>query len=177
MESIWTYSHSEYPTTHTIQIRAQQSLRDTATKGTHGVFMSQPTSNLAVTGGTHDNKYCAYARWEEYFLSIWCRDIFMNSLSKQEHILLLGFFAMAVRKGRLSDSRWTHWLKAQSDKTQKTRLSSFYWDSSRHSEMKTLRRKATKGPSIICSPWWASETPGDRNWYQSRNCFITRLRP
>jgi hypothetical protein len=169
MESIWTYSHSEYPTTHTIQIRAQQSLRDTATKGTHGVFMSQPTSNLAVTGGTHDNKYRAYARWEEYFLSIWCRDIFMDSLSKQEHILLLGFFAMAVRKGRLSDSCWTHWLKAQSDKTQKTRLSSFYWDSSRHSEMKTLRRKATKGPSIICSPWWASETPGDRNWYQSRN--------
>ena len=39
----------------------------------------------------------------------------MDSLSKQEHILLLGAFAMAVRKGRFSDSRSTHWLKAQSD--------------------------------------------------------------
>ncbi len=61
------------------------------------------TREQAVTGGTHDNKSCAWARWEEYCLSIGCQDIFMDSLSKQEQILLLGAFAMAVRSGRFSD--------------------------------------------------------------------------
>ncbi len=64
------------------------------------------TREQAVTGGTHDNEYRAHARWEEYFLSIGCRDIFMDSLSKQERILLLGAFTMAVRKGRFSYSHF-----------------------------------------------------------------------
>jgi len=41
-----TYSHSEHPTGCTIQIRAQLGSGDTATKGMHGIFMSQPTSNF-----------------------------------------------------------------------------------------------------------------------------------
>ena len=45
-ESIWAYSHSEHPTEHTIQICAQLGSGDTATKGTHGVFMSHLTSNF-----------------------------------------------------------------------------------------------------------------------------------
>jgi hypothetical protein len=30
------------------------------------------TCERAVTGGTHDDKSCAWARWEEYCLSIGC---------------------------------------------------------------------------------------------------------
>ena len=41
-----TYSHSERPTGCTIQICAQLGLGDTAIKGMHGIFMSQPTSNF-----------------------------------------------------------------------------------------------------------------------------------
>jgi hypothetical protein len=58
------------------------------------------TRERAVTEGTHDDKSRAWARWEEYCLSIECQDIFMDSLNKQERILLLGAFAMAVRSGR-----------------------------------------------------------------------------
>jgi len=64
------------------------------------------TREQAATAGTHDNESHAWARWEEYCLSIRCRDIDMYSLSKQEQILLLKAFAMPVRSGRFSDSRF-----------------------------------------------------------------------
>ena len=60
----------------------------------------------AVREGIHDNKSCAWTRWKEYCLSVGCQVIFMNSLSNQERILLLGAFAMAVRSGRFSNSRF-----------------------------------------------------------------------
>jgi hypothetical protein len=63
------------------------------------------THEHAVTGGTHDNKSHAWARWVEYCLSVGCQDIFTDSLSKQEQILLLGAFAKAVRSGRFFDAR------------------------------------------------------------------------
>jgi hypothetical protein len=62
------------------------------------------TREQAVTGGTYEDKSRAWARWEEYCLSIGCQDIFMDSFSKQEQMLLLRAFAMAVRSGRFSDA-------------------------------------------------------------------------
>ena len=67
------------------------------------------TREQAVMGGTRDKESHAWARWEDYCLSIGCQDMFMDSLSKQEQILLLGAFAMAVRSGRFSDLRFNTW--------------------------------------------------------------------
>ncbi len=53
----------------------------------------------------HTTTNLALERWEEYCLSVGCRDIFMDSLSKQEQILMLGAFAMAVRSGWFSDKK------------------------------------------------------------------------
>ena len=56
----------------------------------------------AVRGGTHDNKSCAWARWDKYCLSAGCRDIFMNSLSKQERRHISGYFSVH------SLTKWSH---------------------------------------------------------------------
>ena len=48
------------------------------------------TREQAVMGETQDKESRACARWEDYCPSIGCRDTFMDSLSKQERILLLG---------------------------------------------------------------------------------------
>jgi hypothetical protein len=53
----------------------------------------------------HTTTNLALERWEEYCLSVGCQDIFMDSLSKQEQILMLGAFAMAVRSGLFSDKK------------------------------------------------------------------------
>jgi len=68
------------------------------------ISLLQLSCERAVTGGTHDGESCTWARWEKYCLSIGCQDIFIDSLSKQEQIVLLGAFAMAVRRERFSDS-------------------------------------------------------------------------
>ena len=95
----------------------------------------------------------------------------MDSLGKQEQILLLGAFAMSVRSRRFSDLRFntlaegtfrgtisyvmqTFQLSGRQNPTkdvQTTSLASFYQGSSGHSEMTTLKRSNKKGPSI-CSP-------------------------
>ncbi len=75
----------------------------------------------------------------------------------------------------------THWLKAQSEvpyqmwcrpshhqeyriphKTQTMSLASFYWDSSRSSEMKILRRNKKKPP--LFSSQWINKMTCDQNW-------------
>jgi hypothetical protein len=48
------------------------------------ISLLQLICERAVMRGTHDDESHAWARWEEYCLSIRCQDIFMDSLSKQE---------------------------------------------------------------------------------------------
>ena len=59
----------------------------------------------AVTGGTHDSEFRSWKRWEKYCASVGCTDLFMDRLSRQERILMLGAFGMAVREGRFSGER------------------------------------------------------------------------
>ena len=63
------------------------------------------TRERAVTGRTHAGGSRTWARWEEYCLSIGCQYIFIDSLSKQEQIILLGAFAMAVRSQPAFESK------------------------------------------------------------------------
>jgi hypothetical protein len=54
----------------------------------------------AVTGGTHDVKAQAWQRWTTYCKSIGCTDLFMDQLTQNELISMLGEFAMAVGEGQ-----------------------------------------------------------------------------
>ena len=65
------------------------------------------THQKGVTGLTHDDKSCTWARWEEYFLAARCQDIFT-----EERILLLEAFVMAVRSRRFSDSQFNTLVEA-----------------------------------------------------------------
>ena len=56
-------------------------------------------------GGTHNNETCSWQRWKEYCLSDGCTNLYLDSLSKQGLILMLGAFAMAVRSGWFSDKK------------------------------------------------------------------------
>ncbi len=58
------------------------------------------TCERAVTGAAHDDKAQAWGRWTKYCASVGCNNPFMDKLSQQEQIFMLGSFAMAVRKGR-----------------------------------------------------------------------------
>ena len=64
------------------------------------------TYGQAVTEGSHEDKSHTWAGSEKYCLSVGCLDIFTDSLSKLERILLLGAFSMAVRSGRFADLRF-----------------------------------------------------------------------
>jgi hypothetical protein len=60
------------------------------------------THERAVTGATHNNRARAWGRWEIYCQSVGCSNFYMDGLSKQEKILMLRAFVMAVRSGRFS---------------------------------------------------------------------------
>jgi hypothetical protein len=49
-------------------------------------------------GGTHDGEAQAWQRWTTYCKSIGCADLFMDWLTQNEQISMLGAFAMAVRE-------------------------------------------------------------------------------
>ncbi len=55
----------------------------------------------AVTGETHDGKAQEWQHWTTYCKSIGCTDLFMDQLTQNEQISMLGAFAMAVREGEL----------------------------------------------------------------------------
>ncbi len=57
------------------------------------------TREQAVAGMTHNDKAQAWGRWTKYCASVRCKDPFMDELSQQEWIPMLGDFAMAVRQG------------------------------------------------------------------------------
>jgi hypothetical protein len=57
------------------------------------------TCKRAVMGAAHNDKVRVWGRWEKYCQSIRCSNFYMDGLRKQEKILMLGTFAMAVRSG------------------------------------------------------------------------------
>ncbi len=59
----------------------------------------------AVTGGTHDDESRAWRRWSEYCASIGLHDTYMDDLNKQDRVIVVGAFAMALRTGRFSRER------------------------------------------------------------------------
>jgi hypothetical protein len=60
------------------------------------------TCERTVMGVTHDNEARAWGRWEKYCQSNGCSNFYMDGLRKQDTILMLGVFAMAVRSRRFS---------------------------------------------------------------------------
>jgi hypothetical protein len=68
-----------------------------------------------TTGATHNNGAQAWRRWEQYCKSVRSNNIYMVGLTRQEQILMLGAFAMAVRTGRFLREKYKLWLKAQSE--------------------------------------------------------------
>jgi hypothetical protein len=60
----------------------------------------------AITGTTHNNGAQAWRRWEQYCKSVGCNNIYLDSLTRQEQILMLGAFAMDVRTGRFLGEKY-----------------------------------------------------------------------
>jgi hypothetical protein len=60
----------------------------------------------AIVRATHDNRAQAWRRWEQYCKSVGCNYIYMDGLTRQEQILMLGAFAMAVRTGRFFGEKY-----------------------------------------------------------------------
>ncbi len=59
----------------------------------------------AIMGATHNDAAQAWGRWTKYCLSIGCNSFYLDGLSRQEQILILGAFGMALRGGRFLLSR------------------------------------------------------------------------
>ncbi len=59
----------------------------------------------AITGATHDNAAQAWRRWTKNCSSIGYDDFYLNGLGRQEQILILGAFGMALREGRFSTAK------------------------------------------------------------------------
>ncbi len=59
----------------------------------------------AITGVTHDNAARAWGRWTKYCSSIRCDDFYLDGLGRQEQILILRAFGMALRGGQISLSQ------------------------------------------------------------------------
>ncbi len=58
------------------------------------------THERGVTGGTHNGKTWAWSRWTKYCKSVRCTDFFMDQLTRNERIIMLWAFAMAIREGQ-----------------------------------------------------------------------------
>jgi hypothetical protein len=54
----------------------------------------------AITGATHNNAAQAWGRWTKYCLSIRCNNFYLVELGRQEQILILRAFGMALHGGR-----------------------------------------------------------------------------
>ncbi len=63
------------------------------------------TRERTITGASQDNGAQAWGRWEQYCKSVGCDYLFLDRLTQQERILMLGAFAMAVREGRFLQER------------------------------------------------------------------------
>ena len=112
------------------------------------------THQKGVTGLTHDDKSCTWARWEEYFLAARCQE---SSWKKESSCLKHLSWLSGVGDSLIRNS--THWLKPQAEvsyqmwyrpsghwgdkipqEMQTVSYASFYQDSSEPSETKTLQR-------------------------------------